>query len=957
MFPLLKRLRGAGRNVGDEELALRLDRALNNISQGLCFFDGRHRLIICNSRYIEMYGLPAARVRPGISLREIVDLRFAAGTGPAMSKEDYLTWRDSIAISDVATDTVVTLLNGSIISVRHRPMPDGGWVATHEDITELKKREDSFRLLFHSNPVPMWVIDLSTLRFLDVNNAAVSHYGYARGDFLNMTAADLRFAEDAQAFRRQVLTGDKTQGARTWRHRKANGEAILVSVYAEDLDYEGRPARLCAAVDVTERKRSEEKLFEQKLHIDTAIDNMSQGLVMFDAKGRTLLFNRRYLEMYNLSSDVVQPGCTLRELIAYRQQAGSFSGDPDAYSQGIIEGIGNGQTVTRSIELPDGRLIQIVNKPMEGGGWVVTHDDVTEAKRAQERIERESNEHRRLFELSQDMILVTDRRGDVIRVSPIVEDILGYRPDELIGRSAAHVIYPDDLEETRTAMRLARRGQSTRNCETRYHHKDGRVVTLAWSGVWSEPEQIYFFTCRDVTQRKMVDERLRQLAHYDQLTGLPNRESLWNDLSELIYASAEPDGRQTSIAMFDLDGFKDVNDTLGHSTGDRLLLEAARRMSDLASQKARFYRLGGDEFVLILADCGDPRDAGELVGSVIKSLGRGFDVNGHPIFVGASAGIAIAPAHGLSVDELLSNADLALYDAKAAGGRCYRLFMPVLRAKAELRRELDTELRRACDQQEFVLYFQPQIRMSDGAVTGAEALLRWRHPHRGILGPGAFIDTLAESAVVLEVGTWILETACRTAASLRAKGHDIRMGVNMFPAQFQAERLQADIESALSKTGLPPEALEIEITENIALGHDEALLAPLRALRDRGVQLAFDDFGTGYASLSFLTRYPLTRLKIDQSFVRKIADRPAREDTAIVRSIIMMAHNLGMDVIAEGVETAAQAAFLHAERCDEVQGFLYAKPLPADEFEEYLVAARIRAAASARKDRSLEATG
>jgi EAL domain-containing protein (putative c-di-GMP-specific phosphodiesterase class I) len=179
----------------------------------------------------------------------------------------------------------------------------------------------------------------------------------------------------------------------------------------------------------------------------------------------------------------------------------------------------------------------------------------------------------------------------------------------------------------------------------------------------------------------------------------------------------------------------------------------------------------------------------------------------------------------------------------------------------------------------------------------------------------------------------------------------------MFPAQFQAERLQADIESALAKTGLPPEALEIEITENIALGHDEALLAPLRALRDRGVQLAFDDFGTGYASLSFLTRYPLTRLKIDQSFVRKIADRPAREDTAIVRSIIMMAHNLGMDVIAEGVETAAQAAFLQAERCDEVQGFLYAKPLPADEFEEYLVAARIRAAASARKDRSLEATG
>jgi diguanylate cyclase (GGDEF)-like protein/PAS domain S-box-containing protein len=948
MFPT-KRRKGTGRNPGDAELALCLGRALNNISQGLCFFDGSHRLIVCNNRYTEMYGLSPERVRPGISLREIVDLRIAAGTGPAMSKEDYLTWRDSVAISDVATDTTVTLQNGRIISVRHRPMPDGGWVATHEDITEHKRREDSFRLLFNSNPVPMWVVDLSTLRFLDVNEATLAHYGYMRGDFLNMTATDLRFPADAEAFRRHALTGDKTQGTRIWRHRKADGTAILASVYAEDLDYKGRPGRLCAAVDVTERKRSEEKLLEQKLHIDTAIDNISQGLLMFDAESRIVLLNRRYLEIYNLSAEVVKPGCTLRQLIEYRRQAGMFSGDPDRYCQGILEGIRNGVTMARPIELPDGRTIQVVNKPMPGGGWVVTHDDITEARRAQERIERESNEHRRLFELSQDMILVTDRRGNTLRISPIVESILGYRPDELIGRNAAEVVYPEDLEETRTAMRLARKGQSTRNCETRYIHKDGRVVTLAWSGVWSEPEQIYFFTCRDVTQRKIVDERLRQLAHYDQMTGLPNRESLWNELSELIYASAEPGGRQTSIAMFDLDGFKDVNDTLGHSTGDRLLLEAARRMSDLAGQKARFYRLGGDEFVLILADCGDPRDVGELVGSVVKSLGHGFDVNGHQIFIGASAGIAIAPAHGVSVDELLSNADLALYDAKAAGGRCYRLFMPALRAKAEMRRELDTELRRACDQNEFVLYFQPQIRLSDGAITGAEALLRWRHPHRGIIGPGAFIETLADSPVVLEVGAWILETACRTAAALRAKGHDIRMGVNLFPAQFQADRLQSDIENTLATTGLPPEALEIEITENIALGHDEALLVPLRALRERGVQLAFDDFGTGYASLSFLTRYPLTRLKIDQSFVRKIGERPAREDTAIVRSIIMMAHNLGMAVIAEGVETAAQAAFLQAERCDEVQGFLYAKPLPLNEFEEFLVAAQIRSVARQEK--------
>jgi diguanylate cyclase (GGDEF)-like protein/PAS domain S-box-containing protein len=928
---------------GDTKLALRLDLALNNISQGLCFFDGSHRLIVCNNRYIEMYGLPPDRVRPGLALRDIVEMRIQAGTGPTMTKEDYLAWRDNIAISDTATDTVVTLRNGRTISIRHRPMPDGGWVATHEDITVDRKREESFRLLFRNNPVPMWVIDLATLRFLDVNDAAVGHYGYPRETFLTMSATDLRSPEERHEFLSQILGGAKTQGTIPWRHRKADGQQIEVNVYAEDLEFNGQTARLCAAVDISERRRSEIKLLDQKLQIDAAIENMSQGLVMFDAEARIVLFNRRYTEMYNLSEGVVHPGCTLRALIEHRKQVGLFSGDPETYCEEIVEAIRSGKTLIKSLELPDGRTIQIINKPMPGGGWVVTHDDITEIRRAQERIQRESNEHRRLFELSQDMILVTDRRGTIVRVSPIVESVLGYRPDELVGKGAVEIVWPDDLDETRTAMRLAREGRSTRNCETRYIRKDGRIVTLAWSGVWSEPEGIYFFICRDVTERKAIDARLRQLAHYDLLTGLPNRESLWNDLSELMYAGAEPDGRQMSVAMFDLDGFKDVNDTLGHSTGDRLLLEVARRMSELAPPKARFYRLGGDEFVLVLSECGDPLRVGGVVDSVVKAVGTVFEISGQELYIGASAGIAIAFAHGSSVDEVLSNADLALYEAKAAGGRCYRIFMPALRAKAETRRELDAELRRAWEHREFVLHFQPQIRLGDGAIVGAEALLRWQHPDRGLVSPGAFIDALADSPIVHEVGRWILETACETAVALRARGHALRMGVNLFPAQFHGERLQTEIEMALARSDLPAEFLEIEITENIALGQDDRLLGPLRSLRNRGIQLAFDDFGTGYASLSFLTRYPLTRLKIDQSFVRKINERSTSEDTAIVRSIIMMAHNLGLSVIAEGVETAAQAAFLQSEQCDEVQGFLYARPLDVEKFEEFLVAGQVRA--------------
>jgi len=677
---------------------------------------------------------------------------------------------------------------------------------------------------------------------------------------------------------------------------------------------------------------------------------------------------------------------------------------------------------------------------------------------------REIKGRNRLFETSLDLILITDRRGKFIQVSPSSAAILGYSPEEMIGRGGVEFLFPDDLESTRQEMRLARRGKVMRNFETRYVHKDGRVVTLAWSGVWSEPEQQHFFIGRDrterkrleeterqaketlgavidaspvaiicvapdrkvmvwsraaeqifgytaeetigqryklvppgqeaefetlfgralagetlrdvqvvrqrkdgslvdlsfdaaamydsdgvrgiayaltdITERKKTEEKLKYLAHYDQLTGLPNRFTLQNELKELIDLSTGSDGRPTSLAMFDLDGFKDINDTLGHSIGDQMLKEVAQRLTTIAEGRARVYRLGGDEFIIIVPQCGDPRIIGQITDTMLARLAERFEINGQLLYIGASAGIAIAPTDGLQVEDVIANADLALYDAKSSGGQRYRLFVPVLRAQAQARRELDSELRRAFWDHEFELYFQPQLRLSDSAVVGAEALLRWRHPVRGILAPGAFIDALGESPVVCEVGSWILQTACEKGAAWRAMGlPPVRIGVNLFPAQFHDGALLKDVEAALLQTGLSAECLELEITENIALGHDDKMLPQLRALRERGVGLAFDDFGTGYASLSYLTRYPLSRIKIDRSFVQKITDNG--QDTAIVRSIIVMAHNLGLEVIAEGVETPAQAMFLQAEGCEEVQGFLYAKPLPIAEFEDFLRASQI----------------
>lgn len=546
-------------------------------------------------------------------------------------------------------------------------------------------------------------------------------------------------------------------------------------------------------------------------------------------------------------------------------------------------------------------------------------------------LRQEIEERRRLFETSLDLILVTDRRGSFLRVSPSSMATIGYSPGEMIGRRSLDFILPEDLGKARHEVGLARRGHQMRNFETRYVHKDGHAVSLAWSGVWSEPEQKYFFFGRDITERKIAEEKLRQLALYDQLTGLPNRASLHEDLDMLL---SDASSRPISVAMFDLEGFKNINDTLGHSIGDRLLEEVAKCLIVTAGG-SRVYRSGGDEFVVVLANSGDPIKARDAVDRILKGFSKQFEIDGHNLFVAASVGIAIAPNDGSNGEELLGNVDLALYDARAAGGRSCRLFVPTLRAKASARRELDTEIRRAYANNEFVLYFQAQVSASSTAIVGAEALIRWHHPVRGVLAPSAFIDALAESAVVLDVGRWILRVACQHAAFWRENGlPTFRIGINLFPAQFRYGTLLDDVELALFESGLPAEALELEITENIALGSDDAMLFALSALRAKGVNIAFDDFGTGYASLSYLTKYPLTRIKIDRSFVQGITKQSNAEDTAIVRSIITMARNLKLKVTAEGVETAAQTTFLRSEGCDELQGFFFSKPLPGNEFEK-----------------------
>ncbi len=540
-------------------------------------------------------------------------------------------------------------------------------------------------------------------------------------------------------------------------------------------------------------------------------------------------------------------------------------------------------------------------------------------------------------------IVCSEASRNLVLWSRGAEQIFGYAAEEVLGQRTK-IIPRGEEAVSQGLFDRAFKGETIRDVQLRRLRKDGSLVDVR---VAAAPMYNLDGTVRgvawayeDITDRKKAEEQLRRLAHYDQLTGLPNRLSLQRELGRLL--SGDRRNMQTSIALFDLDGFKDVNDTLGHSTGDELLIEVGQRLIGIAEVRSNVglvSRLGGDEFVAVVPNCGDPRVVGEIVEAMLKRVAEPYTINDHVLHIDASVGVAIAPNDGASVDELIANADLALYQAKSDGGRICRFFMPVLRAQAQARRGLDIELRRAFAENEFELYFQSQVRLTDEAVVGAEALLRWRHPERGILAPGAFIETLADSSISPEVGKWIIKTACEKAAQWRVMGLPLsRVAVNLFPSQAHDETLVKDVDDALQAAGLPAEALELEITEFVALNHEDPA-GPLLKLHEKGVKFAFDDFGTGYASLNYLTRFPVSRIKIDRSFIGKITDNA--EDSAIVRSLIAMAHNLELEVIAEGVETNGQAAFLLNERCQEAQGFLYSKPLPAQEFEAYLKTKRL----------------
>ena len=536
-------------------------------------------------------------------------------------------------------------------------------------------------------------------------------------------------------------------------------------------------------------------------------------------------------------------------------------------------------------------------------------------------------------------IMVTDARGRVVTVNPAFTALTGIDQIAASGRPASAVVSCPYTEESRGefADQLERNGCWRGELDDLRASGETYPKSLSIYPVRGPGGGIahYVHSFSDISARREAERKIHHLAHHDMLTGLPNRLSLQLRM-EQVMAHARRHGTLLAVLMIDMDHFKDINDTLGHHVGDALLVEVGKRLLRCVRQSDVVARLGGDEFVVLVTDMVTTLTAAAVAEKIVATLSAPYAVEAYQLHSTPSVGIGVFPNDGETVDDLLRNVDSAMYHAKAAGRNNYQFFNDSMSANASERLTLQSSLHQAIAKRQFVLHYQPQIETGSGRLMGVEVLVRWEHPERGLVPPNKFIPIAEESDLIIRLGEWILQEACRQLSVWRAMGLQMRIAVNLSARQLRSKNLLRQVKDVVLKYDLKPGDLELEITESVATEDADNTLRMLAQLRELGLELAIDDFGTGYSSLSHLKLMPLQRLKIDRSFVKDIENDP--DDAAICAATISLAHNLGLTVIAEGVETDAQYAFLGNLGCECVQGFLFSKPLPAAELEAWVAA-------------------
>ncbi|HEV7441362.1 MAG TPA: EAL domain-containing protein, partial [Steroidobacteraceae bacterium] len=686
--------------------------------------------------------------------------------------------------------------------------------------------------------------------------------------------------------------------------------------------------------------------------LKSAINNLSLGLVIFDRKYEVVYCNDRYMEILRLSPEQVRPGTPISTLIEHRLRLGfRVLSTHDEQSGG--RGAKATLPATTIYELDDGRIISCKVYPMPEGGGMVTHDDITARVEvsvrlsAQHELGREQEENLRIrnlqfdtainnmsqglcfFDAAHRLIVCNDRYVDMYdlprdRVAP------GISLTEIVDMRFEAGSFPamsrDEYLHWRSKVAV-----SAEPTDSVVELRNGRTFKIRHRPM---PDGGWVATHEDITEQRRSEVKIEYMAHHDALTDLANRVLLNERLEQALGGRIDRE-QMVAIHHLDLDQFKAVNDTFGHAAGDKLLRTVADRLRGLARETDTVARTGGDEFVIVQGPIADPAQATVLAQGIIRLMGEPFDIDGHQAVIGTSIGIAVGPGDGLTAEKLLRNADLALYHAKGDGRGMFRFFDPAMDLQMQTRRMMEHDLRRALPAGEFELYYQPVVNLASSEISGFEALIRWNHPTEGIIAPASFIPLAEEIGFIVPMGEWVIRQACATAARWPKNLH---VAVNISAAQFRSPSLMQHIVAALAASGLLPSRLEIEITETVLLQNGETTLEILHQLRSLGVRIAMDDFGTGYSSLTYLQCFPFDKIKIDRSFVKDITENASSLN--IVRAVAALASGMGMTTTAEGVETREQLDSITSEGCTEMQGFLFSKPLPAQEIERVFLSPR-----------------
>ncbi|MFM0166190.1 sensor domain-containing protein [Paraburkholderia sediminicola] len=859
----------------------------------------------------------------------------------ALRKQESQALQASLAASASETQRamfllIVTMLAGSTLLIFTFGARESSAREKLRTVRALSRNDERFRNLFDDHPVPMYIFERETLHFLAVNAAAIQQYGYSESEFLDMTIRAIRPNAEISRLESHLHRSDVLQHGRTmagvWHHRRKDGSTISADISYHALNFMGRAAFFVLADDVTDQINAEAEAQRSNQMLETVMDNIPQRIFWKDQESRYLGCNMAFARDAGLAypeqvvgkSDSDMPWRAFAGLLNEHDKEVVTTGVPKMNFEVdlVIDGV-HRTTVTSKLPFTDsdGRVLGVLG----------SYTDITERKRSDLALRLQS----RALDASVNAILITapSPTGNLIEyVNPAFMRITGYDPAEVIGHDC-RVLQRDDRDQEGVALiRQALAANREVSAVVRNYRKDG---ALFWNQLFIAPvpnaEGVithHIGVINDVTDLIRYQEQLEYQANYDSLTRLPNRNLLRDRLQHALIV-AQRHHKGVAVVFIDLDGFKNVNDSLGHSVGDRLLSVVAERLARCTRTSDTVARHGGDEFVIVMTDTVDEQSLIAWMERVRASISEPVWLDGTELYVGCSMGASLFPQDGEDAETLMKKADLAMYRAKDMGRNTFQFYQPEMNASAGARLNLERRLRRALRDNEFLLHYQPQVDIVSGQIVGTEALVRWHDPEVGLVLPSLFIPVAEESGLIGPLSEWVLREACRQNKAWQDEGlPPARVSVNLSARVFQQRDIAKLVMQVLAETGLEPQYLELELTESTIMRNAEEAVSMLNELHALGIGLAIDDFGTGYSSLSYLKRFPVDRLKIDRSFVSDIG--VSGDDETITSAIIALAHSLKLQVIAEGVETSAQLDFLKERACDEMQGFYFAKPLSTD---------------------------